>query len=370
MKEKKKQIFSIPINPYMTKETTDNVFIPFIKKYKEYIFDLYFTARIPPFTQDAMGAVFTPEQNLQLFQNAMYIQEKTGVKVSATFNNTKVVPTYENLELFMKNLRPLYNAGLRSMTQPHNHWMLSGLLKREFPEMYIKNTVLKEIKTAQMYWDACKAGYDYVNVDRVLLRNEDELKRIKKAQSKFKEQTGKYVPIAILANEGCRGNCPTMTEHYNINNSSGSNLPGTDKPYFYQKISSFTCPKWRMDDPAYVLKIGNLPPYREDIERILEYVDVIKMHGREGLALQSDTVNFIETYCRENYDGELHDISVRNFIEDLGVDPEKLKQWRKHIRNCKFECWDCSYCDELYKSAKKKNELDLNFSMDDLVNKL
>lgn len=360
-----KKIFSIPLNPYTTKEDYENIFLPFLKKYKDWIYDIYFTSRIPPFMQDAMGATFDDSQLVQIFHNAMKIQQETGIRVSATFNNINVPATYENLEIFVSNLQYLYDAGLRSMTQPNTHWMLTGIFKDRFPDLQVKNTILRKVATGQDFWTSAEAGFDYINVDRILMRDEEALKSIKKAQTKFFEKTGKYVYIALLANEGCVGKCPTMNEHYTINNSSGSKQPGTEKPYFYQKISENTCPKWRTTDPAYNFKMANMPPYRADVERLMEYVDILKMHGREGHALLSSTLKFIETYV--NGDEELHDISVRNQIEYLQVDQVKLDTWRKHIRTCKFECWDCHLCDELVASANRKKDISLDASIDKLL---
>jgi hypothetical protein len=361
----KRKIFSIPLNPYTTAEDYEKVFVPFLSKYKEWVYDVYFTARIPPFLQDAMGAVFKEEQLVQMFQNALALEEQTGVRVSATFNNINVPPTAENLEIFVNNLQYLYDAGLRSMTMPHNHWLMTGVFQEKFPELQVKNTVLRRVATAQDFWNACEAGFDYVNIDRILLRDETTLDNIKKAQQQYEEKTGKYVPTALLANEGCRGKCPTMDEHYIINNSSGSRQPGTDKPYFYQKISQNTCPKWRLEDSAYSFKMANIPPYREDVERILTKVDILKMHGREGFGLLNDTIKFVESYV--NGDDELHDISVRNQIDDLHVRPKVLGAWRNKIRDCKFECWDCHLCDELVASAQKKKDDKLGSSIDDLI---
>lgn len=361
----KRQIFSIPLNPYTSAEDIENIFIPFLQKYKDWIYDIFCTVRIPPFLQDAMGAVFREDQLAQMFQNAMTIEERTGVRVSATFNNTFVPPTKEYLDVFVSNLQYLYDAGLRSMTMPHNHWIMDGVLQEKFPEMQIKNTVLKRVQTAQDYWNACIMGYDYVNIDRVLLRDESELDNIKKAQLKFQDETGKYVPTALLANESCKGRCPAMDEHYLINNSSGSGHPGTNIPYFHQRISQPTCSKWRLEDPAYAFKMSNIPPYREDVERILEKVDLLKMHGREGFGLLNETILFIESYVAG--DPELHDISVRTLIDELEVKPDVLTMWKTNIRNCRFQCWDCRMCDRLVDSAKKKRDEKYGSSIDDLI---
>ena len=53
-----KSVFSLPINPKLDKQFTDGIFIPWLTKYKPYIKDLYFTCRMPPFTQDEMGDTF------------------------------------------------------------------------------------------------------------------------------------------------------------------------------------------------------------------------------------------------------------------------------------------------------------------------
>jgi len=362
---KKRKIFSIPLNPYTTAEDFENVFVPFLIKYKDWIFDVYFTSRLNPFTQDAMGAVFKEEQLVQMFQNAMILQQRTGVKVSATFNNIDVPATKENLDIFVSNLQYMYDAGLRSMTQPHNHWMMTGIFKEKFPELYVKNTVLRRVATAQDFWYAAEAGYDYVNIDRILLRDETTLGRIREAQLRFEQERGRYVPTALLANEGCKGRCEAMGEHYTINNASGSHQPGTDKPYFKQEISKNTCPKWRTEDPAYSFKMANIPPYRKDVERILEKVDILKLHGREGFSLLNSTLQFIESYV--NGDDELFDISVRNKIDDLQVRPGVLEAWKEKIRDCKFDCWDCHLCDKLVESAQKKIEKETLISVDSLI---
>ena len=51
------KIFSVPLNPKLTENQYSN-FIEFLKTHKDYIYDVYFTCRMPPFLQDAMGDVF------------------------------------------------------------------------------------------------------------------------------------------------------------------------------------------------------------------------------------------------------------------------------------------------------------------------
>ena len=57
---------------------------------------------MPPFMQDAMGDVFlTEEDNFGALDNAIGLSRSTGIPLSATFNNTLVRPTQQNLDLFI-----------------------------------------------------------------------------------------------------------------------------------------------------------------------------------------------------------------------------------------------------------------------------
>ena len=115
---KPQKVFSIPLNPHLN-EIQFGKFIDFLHEQKEYIRDVYFTSRISPFDQDAMGDSF--ENSDDLINNALVLQQHTGIKVSATFNNIQVRPDQSNLDLFIKNFKPLYNAGIHSATIPHGY---------------------------------------------------------------------------------------------------------------------------------------------------------------------------------------------------------------------------------------------------------
>ena len=118
-------MFSIPFNQKLS-EKQFNEFLAFCAKYKNYIYDIYFTSRMPPFTQDAMGdIIILQEDQYYIIETALHIQKTLGIRVSATFNNIKVAPTQQNLDLFIKNFKKLYDAGIRSATIPHTHWCSS-----------------------------------------------------------------------------------------------------------------------------------------------------------------------------------------------------------------------------------------------------
>ena len=140
------KIFSVPLNPKLDFDSFEKRFLPLVHKYKDYIYDIYFTTRMAPFAQDAMGDVFNQGDWRALLHNALPFQTDLGIPLSATFNNINVPPTMQNLKTFVDNFRPMYEAGIRTATIPHTIWMLQGVIQREFPELKVKNTILRNVQ--------------------------------------------------------------------------------------------------------------------------------------------------------------------------------------------------------------------------------
>lgn len=329
-------MFTVPLNPKLNQEELED-FIEFLDECKEYIYDFYFTCRIPPFMQDAMGDVFTdPEEDHKyLNELAINIQNFTGITASAVFNNIYVPPTQDNLDLFIENFKPLYEAGIRSVTIPHTHWVASGQIQANFPELFIKNTILRNVAEPREVSHLAKAGFHYINLDRDLMRDHEKLKRFKKA----KEQYG--VKLSLLANEGCLGGCPMMDEHYHFNNTR------VEPPqYFADSISRVSCMKWDYEDQAVPLKTANFPPWKEDWDYFLNElgIDVIKMHGRESRSRLRETMQIIRNYIAGK---EILFDHFKDFVEEGNLVDRPINIWREKIKTCKFDCWDCGYCDKI-----------------------
>ena len=340
-----KKIFSIPLNPMLSEKDFFEKFYPFLVEYKDWIYDIYFTCRIPPFNQDAMGSVFSENDKNIVIDNAMMIQQTLDIKVSATFNNVNVSPKYDNYKLFIENLKPLYDGGLRSITLAHAHWVAMGI-KNYFPELEIKNTILRKVATSQDFWYNAEQGFDYINIDRILMRDVEELKNIKRAQTEFHKRTGRYVKIALLTNEGCLGRCPMMDEHYSYNNLKSDN----ELPYFRHEISKVTCEyKWEKEINAFFFKAATIPPFKKEYDEFLNYIDIFKMHGRDSFNRLNETMEIIKSYAAEK---EILADSSEIYLD--GVSAEELNGWRNKIKKCKFQCWDCNYCD-IIAEHKKKN---------------
>jgi hypothetical protein len=344
-----RKIFSVPLNPKLAPNQYIE-FFEFLEEYKDFIRDVYFTSRIAPFHQDAMGDIFMLQEDYGVaIDAALYIQDNLGIPISATFNNIQVPPTQKNLDIFIKNFKPLYDRGIHSATIPHTHWMATGQIKAAFPKLYVKNTILREVHTAQEVVDLAKYGFDYINLDRDLMRSRSTLLEIKKAKAYIKKEFGKDIAISLLANEGCIGGCPMMTEHFQYNNTR----QGNDPQYFNDPISRTSCKKWDVEDPSVFLKTANFTPWREDWDDFIDNlgIDSIKMHGREAVSRLYETMDVIKRYAAKE---EFLFPSFDQFLNETNLVEKPITIWREKIRDCKFECWDCNFCDKLY---EKKSDI-------------
>jgi len=345
-----RKIFSVPLNPKLNEKQFE-LFYNFLNQHKDWIYDVYFTSRMPPFFQDAMGDTITTQENAQgAIENAIGIKKYLGIEISATFNNTVVPPTQKNLDTFIEQFKYLYDAGIRVATIPHTHWMATGQIKAAFPDLYVKNTILRDVRTATEIVNLAKYGFDYINLDRDLMRDRDTLLRLKQAKEWIKKNLGKDIKYSMLANEGCLGSCPMMVEHFEYNNTRYGNQP----QYFNDPISRVSCPKWEIEDPAVYLKTANLPPWREDWEEFLNDlgIDVFKMHGRENIERLNETMQIITKYAQ----GEEFVVpGFENWLQESNMEERPIDVWRDKIKNCKFDCWECQYCDKIH---DRKSELD------------
>jgi hypothetical protein len=348
-------MFSVPLNPKLTEEQFFQ-FLEFCKEHKDYIFDIYTTVRIAPFAQDAMGDIIATDQAaIGAVQNALYLSQQTGIPLSATFNNIMVDPSEKNLDLFIRNFKPLYDAGIKIVTLPHTTWMLSGKIQKAFPELYVKNTILRNVQRPNEIYELAKAGFDYVNLDRDLMRDQETLKRIVKVKERIKKDFGKEIKISLLANEGCWGNCPVQDEHFEYN---FTRKQAEDPTYFYTNLSKFTCVKWDVQDPSVEFKKANLPPWKEDWDEFLNElgIDVFKMHGRESTGRLWETMELIRRYA--NNEEILFD-EFTEYLEYYGHKERPIDAWRKKIKSCKFDCWDCQYCFHVAKNKPKPKYVQL-----------
>ena len=343
-----KRVFSLPINPKLDEEFVNETFVPFLQKYRDYIFDLYFTCRIPPFMQDAMGDCF--QIDAIVGTSALYISAQSNIPLSATFNNLYVRPDQNNLDTWIRSFKPYYDAGVRVVTLPHTTWVSTGQIQKEYPELFIKNTILREVTRANEVVALAKAGFHYVNLDRDLMRDHQQLKEIKRAKE-YCERIGKPIKLSMLVNETCWGGCPIMPEHYHYN----STRTGDDPIFFASPISRVSCSTWDVQHPEYDLKQANLPPWKRDWEEMLDLgIDVFKLHGRESAMRLQESMDLIERWANNE---EYMFPEYKKYQAELQMKEAPINMWREKIKTCKFDCWDCNYCEAVVDSHMKKADL-------------
>jgi len=342
------RVFSLPVNPKLSEEFVNETFLPFLKKYRDYIFDLYFTCRIPPFMQDAMGDCFQIDEIVGT--SALYISAQSDIPLSATFNNLYVRPDQNNLDTWIKSFKPYYDAGVRVVTLPHTTWVSTGQIQKEYPELFIKNTILREVTRANEVVSLAKAGFHYVNLDRDLMRDQQQLKEIKRAKE-YCERIGKPIKLSMLVNETCWGGCPIMPEHYHYN----STRTGDDPIFFASAISRVSCSTWDAEHPEHDLKQANLPPWKRDWEEMLDLgIDVFKLHGRESAMRLQESMDLIERWANNE---EYMFPEYKKYQAELQMKESPINMWREKIKTCKFDCWDCNYCEAVVDSHMKKADL-------------
>jgi hypothetical protein len=185
------------------------------------------------------------------------------------------------------------------------------------------------------------------------MRDSDQLVKIKAAKQ-YCQDNNMPVKLSLLANEGCWGGCPIMPEHYHYNNTRQPNNP----QYFNDSISRVSCSSWDEKDPATSFKAANLPPWKSDWQEFINLgIDVFKMHGRESIMRLKESTDIISRWKSNE---ELLFPQFNDYIKDLSVKDKPIDIWRDKIKNCKFDCWNCNYCDSVINSRLRKDSKQFN----------
>ena len=340
-------LFSLPLYPGLSPEQIEKDVYPFLEECKDYISDLYVTNRLAPFTDDAMGGKFVENDADVAFENAMVISEKFDIDLSLTYNNIHLPATYENYRVFANGFKTLYERGVSAVTIPHTSWLRFGL-KKEFPDLIIKNTILHSVNTAAEVVKLYNEGFDYITLDRNLLRDHDRLKEIGYARDFVTRNGARPLHLSILSNEHCEGFCPVQKDHYNYNCHRNSDLLD---PYFKSPMGDISPCKVKDENSVlWSLKSASLPHLRDEIEIINSYVDILKLHGRESIYRFYESMELVRQYAR----GE--DISDPITRALKNADQKIANRWLRRIRTCKFDCWKCKACEQLASVLKTTKE--------------
>ena len=74
------------------------------------------------------------------------------------------------------------------------------------------------------------------------------------------------------------------------------------------------------------MKNANIPPWKEDWDELLNYVNVFKMHGRENVDVLFGTMDIVRRYA-DNQEF-LHD-NFEEYLNDNNMNDKSIHAWRK-----------------------------------------
>ncbi len=299
---------------------------------------------------NVMGTNASDEQVDYLFK----IQNELGISISLTLNSMDppldLIYDKNALAAFVGFLKSFYDRGLRVVTISDIHLIKTGILQKEFPLMKFKNTVNHKVSNAQDFINFANLGYHYIQLDRSLARDMNELKKIKKLNQKYGKK------LYLLASEYCMYNCPFKSEHDNINQRilfAHGYFSGDTKR------SHISCDNWRMGQYVQLPRTGVdlIPKDKEAIDEYFSFVDVLKFSGR--LAILDDFQGELKLYFYD--ETSLERKSHKRFKSRLGVTIGKKEHTIETIydtpqgellldtlKTCKNECYDCHLCEKVF----------------------
>jgi hypothetical protein len=212
----------------------------------------------------------------------------------------------------------------------------------------VKNTILNRVQTAAQVASLYELGFDYINLDRELMRDERSLKEIKEAKITMEQRLSKPLYVSLLYNEGCEANCPIHADHYSYN----LNRKITDAAYFDSEMHDISpCIIKQDNQDLWHLKSASIPSYYSELERLSQFVDVFKMHGRESKTAFYETMELVRQFKRRN----LIKDPFRKILNQLPDRDRKI--WLKTIRNCRFNCWKCRVCEDTVEKIQQIDTL-------------
>ena len=326
--------FSIPYNPrvMIDKELREEYF-QFLERNKDFIIDVYFGYATPPFMTDARAGHINKDKHATLADIA-YIKNKFGIAGSATFNGEISDSSPASYESFLKEVKKLVGAGVESMTLNAPLWVWK--IKRDIPEMIVKNTVVIPIGFPQEFsYNYDEIGFDMLYVREDLIKDRD----LMTLNLKIRDITGKKMGM-LMNHECCLSFCPLKKTHYEKANAS---LQNGD----FEDLFGTFCTAKEVDDIPSWYKRTEVFPLRSHYQWFYENFDYLKMVGRTVEADLIETMETVDAFCQTD-SPVLYKSWFNRLLKNI-KDPSKLDEFLEKHTNCKSYCALCNYCDNMTK---------------------
>ena len=299
------------------------------EKYSNYISEIYFPLHpkiFPSARQNDYPSIEEYDKTLSILCEKM---NKVNIKPMATLNGLKIDYSNYNLTILRHNLKKLETFGLYGVIVADPilaHWIYLN-----FPNFKIRLSILSNIKDLNRIKEIEKLGYiQEICLPQDLNRNEDMLITLTSETS---------IKYSTIVNSICRINCPLYYWHQNLycsNNSSWKENDTFEIRETFNLLSNQFTQNW--------LKSPFILP--SELNYYDKYFYAYKLEDR---TLPTHRISTILKYytSRTNPEYLLECISG----SCIYLDPEETtnypEQWLIYRRNCKGECWKCSYCDRI-----------------------
>lgn len=299
------------------------------KQYKDDISEIYFPLHPDIFPSARQNDYPNQKDYIKLINTLCNEMNANNIKPMAVLNGAKIDYSNYNLTLLYHELKKIETFGLYGVIIADP--ILSYWIHTNFPNLKIRLSILSGIKDLCKIKEIEKLGYiQEICLPQDLNRNEDMLK-ILTAETSIKYST--------IVNSICRINCPLFYWHQNLYCSNSSSWKDNDtfeiRETFNLLTDKFT-KNW--------LKASFILP--NELDYYDKYFNAFKLEDR---TLPTNRISTILKYyaTRTNPTYLLDCISGSCIYLNPEEQIDYPQEWLLYRRNCKGECWKCSYCDKI-----------------------
>lgn len=222
---------------------------------------------------------------------------------------------------------------------------LLRIIKRQFPRLKVKISVISHVNTVAMARQFEDLGADEINIDYMINRDFRRLQAIRKAVS---------CDLCLLVNDVCLYQCPYRQYHYNLTGHS------TQKDHqlqgVYVDFCMISCTIEKLTHTEQLIRARWIRP--EDLKRYEELgFGRFKVSGRNMPSAW--IARAARAYAECGYAGNLGDLLSGSIPEPSGrvhyrIDNQQLDGFLDHFatRDCAAaDCTTCGYCRQVAERA-------------------
>ena len=298
--------------------------------YKDYINEIYFapSPEIFPTARQFPGGDLE-EYNKKLC-NLCTRSYQNGIETMLLLNGTNLVYTNNKLEEISALIYLLSLCHLTGVVVANP--VLGEFIHNNFPNLKIRLSVLSNEDTVEKIVQIDKLGYiNEICLTSNWLKDIDGLKKLRKLTKNLK--------YSIIVNSTCRLNCPLYGWHHMLFNSN------TNWETYDFSLISDTFYKQTEKLEHNIFKSPFLLP--EELHYFDNYIDYFKLEDR---TLPTEKIKNFLFYYAHRINPEvlmdcIHGSCVQGPIQTIKISDLSFS-WRKHMRNCKGQCYTCGLCDK------------------------